>query len=610
MQYIRDLYDKLASCVDKDRMWKNMALLTEKELGQTFLHYRLASECALKMMQEAGISNCEIIAQPADGKSVFLDKKMPLAWDVTKGKLSVVSGKGFEKGEVLADYEKHPFSIVKGSVATKEGGEEFKLVTEKDFHNGKEVKNALVLLEQDTWPRAHILNPVLEKGGRGIVSCFSKGADKYPDSIQWVVASTTGVHWHPQKGDKEFTSFSISRNLAERLRKSASEGDFYVHAECDGKMYEGVLPFVTGIIPGKRKEEVWLCAHLYEPLADDNSTGVSAVLESARSILASGTPEFTVRILFGMEVYGFAAYAAIRGVPLNKEVLGGINYDGVCCKNIGFYPAGGPLPWYGNSILKVMYDSLKEYIKEPGISYSSSGRFFDDISISDPLVGVPAVWPLNMDMSVWHNSMETPENVDKDLFKSSALLNILFANLIADPPEEILQYSLKGALEELKKMKGILSQYILTSHKERFLAKAAFFRKDICGFERVFGKEALRELLNAFDEKVSLLCQDLSDTAKEMAIYRKCEKIFPFRKEAGLPNDLVKVPEKERNKNGVMYDSLAVIFAEADGEKSLKDLLYAAQYQSNEEWEEEKVEEMVKRFNFFVQWGYLGIKEK
>lgn len=607
MQYIRDLYDRLAANVDENRLWQDMKDVTEKELGQTFTHYRLAAECALKKMKEAGISECKLLELPADGESVFLDKTMPLAWDVTKGKLSVISGNGFEEGEELANYEKHPFSIVKGSVATKEGGEKLKVVTEKDFLAGKDVNNALVLLEQSTWPRAHILNPVLDKGGRGLISCFSKGAERFPDSIQWVVASTSGPHWHPIKGDRNFISFSISLALAERLRKSASQGDFYVLAESDGKRYEGVLPFVTGIIPGRRKEEVWLSAHLYEPLADDNSTGIAAVLESARTILANGTPEFTVRLLFGMEVYGFAAYAALRGVPLHKEVLGGINYDGVCCKKIGFYPAGGALPWYGNILLKLIFNSLTGYIKSPQLTYTSCGRYFDDISISDPTVGVPAVWPLHMDMSIWHNSSQTPESVDRKLFKDSALLNILFANLISSPVKEMVDSAVDAMSKELEDFKGTLNKYVYTSHKERFLAKAALFRKDIKHFAISSGEEYVEKLLKKFDEKVAELSADLSDSAKDFAILSGLEKVFPVRLSAGLPNDQKKVPEKERTPIGVMYDPLAVMFAEADGKKSVKDLLLAAEYQSDEEWDEEGIKKMLDRFMFFVKWGYLGV---
>ena len=51
MQYIRNLYDRLAANVDENRLWQDMKDVTEKELGQTFTHYRLAAECALKKMK-------------------------------------------------------------------------------------------------------------------------------------------------------------------------------------------------------------------------------------------------------------------------------------------------------------------------------------------------------------------------------------------------------------------------------------------------------------------------------------------------------------------------------------------------------------------------------
>ena len=610
MQYIRDLYDSLAASVNGDRMCNDMTLLTAKELGQTFTDYFHAAEFAFERMKEAGLSDCEFIRQPADGKSVFLDKQMPMAWDVTKGKLSVVSGRGFAPGEVLADYEKHPFGIVKGSVSTKEGGEKLRVVTEKDFRNGKDVKGALVLLEQDTWPRAATLNPVLEKGARGILSCFSKGADRFPDSIQWVVASTTGPHWHPHAGDREFVSFSLSKNLAERVRKSASEGELVVLAESDGRNHEGVLPFVTGIIPGKRKEEVWLSAHLYEPLADDNATGVSAVLESARSIMERGTPEFTVRVLFGMEVYGFAAYACSRGIPLHDRVLGGINYDGVCCHTIGFYPAGGALDWYGNILLKLMYDTLDGKVESPKIKYFSCGRYFDDISISDPTVGVPAVWPLNMDMSVWHNSSQTPENVDRKLFRNSALLNILFANLAASPVKEMVEEAVSAVLAELETFRNGLGKYVLTSHKARFLARAALFRKDIRHFSKAFGEEFVDNALKRFDERVSSLASDLTDAAAPSPLLDEAERKIPSRTVPGLPNDQTLVPPEERTAPSVMYDSFAIVFAESDGVKNLKEILLAAQYQSDEEWDEATLKANLDRFGFFVKWGYFKIRER
>ncbi|MBR2364576.1 MAG: hypothetical protein IKA79_05190, partial [Lentisphaeria bacterium] len=231
------------------------------------------------------------------------------------------------------------------------------------------------------------------------------------------------------------------------------------------------------------------------------------------------------------------------------------------------------------------------------------------ISISDPTVGVPAVWPLNMDMSIWHNSSQTPESVDRKLFKDSALLNILFANLISSPVKEMVDSAVDAMTKELEDFKGKLDKYVYTSRKERFLAKAALFRKDIKHFAISSGEEYVENLLKIFDEKVAELSADLSYDAKDFAILSGLEKVFPVRLVAGLPNDQKKVPEKERTPIGVMYDPLAVMFAEADGKKSVKDLLLAAEYQSDEEWDEEGIKKMLDRFMFFVKWGYVGIKE-
>ena len=254
-----------------------------------------------------------------------------------------------------------------------------------------------------------------------------------------------------------------------------------------------------------------------------------------------------------------------------------------------------------------MYDSLKEYIKVPRLEYTSCGRFFDDISLSDPTVGVPAVWPLHADMSVWHNSSQVPESLDKDLFKKSALINILFAELAANPGKEMVEKALVSSIKELEEFKTTLSNFSVTSHKERFLAKSAIFRKDIKHFAISSGEEYVEKLLKKFDEKVAELSADLSDSAKDFAILSGLEKVFPVRLSAGLPNDQKKVPEKERTPIGVMYDPLAVMFAEADGKKSVKDLLLAAEYQSDEEWDEEGIKKMLDRFMFFVKWGYLGV---
>ena len=79
---------------------------------------------------------------------------------------------------------------------------------------------------------------------------------------------------HPHADDRPFIGFSVSPRTGDQLRAAARRGPVVVHVFSDGRRYAGELECVTGLIAGDDPREVWLTAHLYEPLADDNSAGV------------------------------------------------------------------------------------------------------------------------------------------------------------------------------------------------------------------------------------------------------------------------------------------------------------------------------------------------
>ena len=62
--------------------------------------------------------------------------------------------------------------------------------------------------------------------------------------------------------------------MGDKLRAAVRDGEVIVQVLSDGRRYKGEIDVVTGILPGKEKKEVWILAHLYEPLSDDNSSGV------------------------------------------------------------------------------------------------------------------------------------------------------------------------------------------------------------------------------------------------------------------------------------------------------------------------------------------------
>ena len=86
---MKELFEKILSEVNTRRLMQNTAQLLEIEQGQTFEHYRQAAEFTAGLIKAAGIENCEIINFPADGKTVYQDKRMPLAWNAATGRLTI-----------------------------------------------------------------------------------------------------------------------------------------------------------------------------------------------------------------------------------------------------------------------------------------------------------------------------------------------------------------------------------------------------------------------------------------------------------------------------------------------------------------------------------------
>ena len=81
---MRELYKHLRSQLDAERLYGSMAALYQLEHGQTFSCYHAAAKKAMEILKENGIPNAEIIEYPADGKTAYQDKIMPLGWVCNK----------------------------------------------------------------------------------------------------------------------------------------------------------------------------------------------------------------------------------------------------------------------------------------------------------------------------------------------------------------------------------------------------------------------------------------------------------------------------------------------------------------------------------------------
>jgi hypothetical protein len=362
-----DLYRQIKSELDYDRLFERIGQLWKIELGQTFAHYWQAAEHVAEILRADGFSDVEAIAFPADGKSIFHDVHAPIAWHATKGRLTLLTKPtrhdpdGFNPGPVIADYGRHPFHLVKGSTATPAEGIECRIFTEAQMRAGEDVRGGMILLEWDTAPRAGVISMLLDKGARGFIADFLKGRWSTPDCIQWVTAATEGRNWNVNAFDRDFIGFSISPRTGGFLRAQAEHGVVMCKVECDGYRAAETFPCVTATVPGADDKEIWALAHLFEPLADDNSLGVMALIENARCLLKKGGNRHTIRLVMSLECFGFSVYAATRSREHLARVLGGMNFDSTMSRPGYMLLCESVTPFAGNLLVRHLADEITAF---------------------------------------------------------------------------------------------------------------------------------------------------------------------------------------------------------------------------------------------------------
>ncbi|MDC2731735.1 M28 family metallopeptidase [Bacteroides ovatus] len=221
--------------------------------------------------------------------------------------------------------------------------------------------------------------------------------------LQWMgVSPLAGSYFQP------FDAYRKERQKKGRLE---------VHPDSIAKLKQEVhqklsMRNVLGMIPGKNtKEYVIVGAHFdhlgIDPAldgdqiyngADDNASGVSAVLQIARAFLASGQqPERNVIVAFwdGEEKGLLGSKYFVQTCPFLSQIKGYLNFDMIGRNNkpqqpkqvVYFYTAAHP----------VFGDWLKEDIRKYGLQLEPDYRAWENpIGGSDngsfAKVGIPIIW--------------------------------------------------------------------------------------------------------------------------------------------------------------------------------------------------------------------------
>jgi len=607
-----------------DRTWlmEHTKALTALEAPQTFPAYEKSARYIHKLLQDNGF-DAEYLEFPADGKTVYQDKCMPIAWDATVGRLTVKSSPLSFSDPVIADIDRLPIHLVKHSVATPEGGIVARVVTESQMLAGENCAGAMVLLEAESRPGTGNIGMLLDLGALGFISEYLVNPMDKPDDVYWANAATDGSGWHATLETRDFIGFSISPRTGRRLRQAAQQGGVSVLVECDGRRYPGTLPAVTALIPGKQKREVWLMAHTFEPFSVDDSVGVIGcigMVKTLQKLIAEGVLpplEFSIRLVFAMEVYGFAAVADHLGGCLRDKVLGALNADmifGGKFNVIQLFYAPLAVPFYGNFIIKMVSQVFTEEFKFPKVVEKYLSHH-DDMFLSDSSVGLPTIWPLgehvgetgNVDFH--HNSSWDNDYLDEENFARAMGYYTAWVGLVAGMNEDLVPAFAAASAELAKDSLQMLAA------KKTCIGETA----DRMAFLTDRMKAALANYKlaadhPAIDAAIAELTapESASPSAPAFAWLEYADKLIPTRVGVGLPFDRTRIPKKYRKglPGSMIYGQLAFVFSAMDGKKTLKQALCEAFWERPSEVTDKTVKQFVDSVMYLASWGYLEVENR
>jgi aminoglycoside N3'-acetyltransferase len=630
---MNELFAKFLNCVDRNRIYNEVENLWRKEFPQTSRAYLAAAEYTLELLREAGMENVEMISFPADGKTVYQDKCMPLAWDATIGKLTIRKSPRPFAEPVIADYQRHPFHLVKGSAAIPEGKRLVKIITETQLFAGEDADGALVVCAPSTVPGAAILKTALDLGAIGLISDYYAQACRVqaPEAIGWVNAGTEGANWHVIEGDRPFVCFSITAGAGDQLRQAAEVGEVTALVECDGRRYQGSIPGVTALIPGRQKKEFWLMAHLYEPLSDDNSTGVVAAIEMVRCIkelIAKGDLpelEFSLRLVFGAEMYGFAAFAEHFGGNLSERTIGAVNLDSLMAGNpnqrLHVYAAAPGTPFFGNALLEIFLDQWKDKNAFPVAKFAESGWYDDDTLLTDRTVGLPTVWFIGREKMFWHNSALTMQLIDRRIFaRICATIGTWIASVVtlnkASLAQIVRQAGAYGLSHLAIEYRNILQKGLSADEgSEQLLYRLQRDCERLEDFREVGSDPEIErqiELLQAATKGYLAQIKEQAPVTEERKgkWFDYSATVLASRVERGFPHDQTRLPRCQRRSlpDGVIYGPFSRVLSNMDGQKTLQRVIREAEWEEGTVFSETKIKEYLGAVMFLGKHGFLKVE--
>jgi hypothetical protein len=432
----------------------------ENDRWFNFAKFHETAEYVQKTMNQIGMKRVELVETPADGVTQYGFWTMPLAWDVKQATLEIVEPAVSPQMRVLADYRQAPTSLVMWSGPTPPGGitaevVELKSSAPEDIARvdvkGKivfftEIKNPNVR-DSATVKLGEIKAALAKLGVAGIISDAAENPD-LANEHYWV-NSFGDAGWGLTKAGHQLPAFSITPRQGTYLRNLLTRyGKVRVKAVVDSRLYSGSYPYATGVVEGSTDEEVLMLGHTTEEGANDNATGVGAMLEAAATLnrlidaRKLARPRRSIRVLAMPELYGSMHYIAKNPDRIKRTVAA------ICVDS-----AAGPYDFAGTEysfrmnpdVARSYQDALVMRVAESYYFWIGARRRFPhwgawgpgtDTYLSDPSIGVPTVAASgSAGVNVHHDSADTVDRVDPRSLRDLSAMLVVYLYYLASAGE-------------------------------------------------------------------------------------------------------------------------------------------------------------------------------
>ena len=452
----RHLVEPLAQEFSGKRTWLDVSRLWHFRNTVCTPSLREACRFCVTRFRENGIAGARMVPYAADGKTDSGGSVLPPEWAPRSATLSVV--KPAEHACRLTSFEENALALMSRSAATPKGGVEAELVvlddgTKPEHYEGLNVKGKIVMTARQGSPVARLAK---QHGAIGIISdtidrpamaCYERPTREPfdgPDAVQWNCLPGTG----PTRG---MFGFVLSPRIGQRLRLWAKESKkpVVLRAHVDARSFKGHSDVVDAVVKGTGNEELWVLAHISEPGAYDNASGLAVSIELARTLrtlIQSGTlppMKRSVRFLFSTEVSGFMPYIEQHRDKLPRVVAGlCVDSVGVAMGKVGGEFVIFSSPDHAPSYIEDLLGEITETVVHMRADRFGENNYSlfpwrhepfwgNDAFIIDPYFDVPTAqlscWPYRF----YHTSGDTPDFISPDNLARTGVLCGAFLYFLA-----------------------------------------------------------------------------------------------------------------------------------------------------------------------------------